>query len=241
MDFYWKKEWTVPAVGAASFLAGALGGVLVTRRKYQIAIDDISEVAFATMQDLEVERENNAGLMSSIGALNDRLNEELKRNDQFRLGVVVPTVEHLEIVDPPESDEQGADRPFDNLGHWTPEDDEEQRAGDGPYILHEDEYARNEKDYRQVDLTWYEGDHILADDQNVPIYNPPKVVGQLIWGRGSSDPDVLYIRNDANKAEYMVSRNPGSYMSEVQGLEAEERAEQDDLKHSQRIPKFRPD
>ena len=57
------------------------------------------------------------------------------------------------------------------------------------------------------------------------------VVGDLRFGHGSNDPNVVYIRNDRLKAEYEVLLNSGSYQEEILGQKFEKEAK-DELKHS---------
>lgn len=112
------------------------------------------------------------------------------------------------------------------------------RANPGkPYILHRDEYYHNEDDLDQVTITYYEGDSILTDDGDVPVYDPEKIVGQLAFGHGSGDPNICYVRNDKLGVEYEVLRDRGYYQVEVLGEEMATDIERKDLKHS--ITKFR--
>lgn len=112
------------------------------------------------------------------------------------------------------------------------------RSEDAPYVLHQDEYFADEKGYRQTQLTYYAGDDILTDDHQVPIYDT-SILGNYVFGQGASDPDSVYIRNDKLKAEYEVVREHTHYQVAVMGLHAEEMAENDELRHSQRILRFR--
>jgi hypothetical protein len=235
MYYEWNTERVAWAAGLAGLATGAACGYLAARRKYQIAIDDISEVALKAMQDLEISRQvldqtqdQLEATQRELDALDQTPEVYDSTQEEHESHPEIPASEDLDVVDEPL-----------HVSKWLPEDDAEARTGDGPYILHQEEFETNYKDYRQVDVTWYDQDKILADDNSVPIYNPDKVVGHLIFGRGSDDPDVCYVRNDANKAEYRVTRVRDSYMRVVQGIEAEEAAEEDELRHSQGIRKFR--
>lgn len=116
---------------------------------------------------------------------------------------------------------------------WNYEEEVKNRTEDEPYILHKDEFWAEEKDYSQSTLTFYEGDRIMVDEENVPVYNHEQVTGPLKFGHGSGDPNVVYIRNDKRHAEYEVLRDTGLYSSEVLGLEIEDNARvNEELKHS---------
>ncbi len=117
----------------------------------------------------------------------------------------------------------------------------EERSKDNPWIMHEDEFHNSTTGFTQVALTWFPEDEILADDKMQPIPNVNKFAGRLEFGRGSSDDDMVYITNPKLELEMEITRIPGaSYTQEMYGVTAEEEAENQDLKHSQKVPKFRP-
>jgi hypothetical protein len=66
------------------------------------------------------------------------------------------------------------------------------------------------------------------------------VTGPLLFGHGSGQEYVVYIRNDERRAEYEVTRVEGRYTIEVLGYELEHDAEVEDIKHSKHM-KFRMD
>lgn len=121
---------------------------------------------------------------------------------------------------------------------WDMELEASQRSSQEPYVLHKDEFYSEESGYSQTTCTWYAGDDIMVDQEDVPIYNHDSVVGPLMFGHGSDDPNVFYVRNDKLKAEYEVLRSTGYYSVDVLGLEIEEEELAKDLKHS-RVMKFR--
>lgn len=128
---------------------------------------------------------------------------------------------------------------FTNEGaiNWDYEEEKEKRSMDKPYILHQDEYFSKETEYSQSTLTYYSGDDILVDEQEVPIYNYKAVVGDLQFGHGSDDPNVVYVRNDKLSGEYEVIKDSGLYEIEVLGNEYESILEKHDLKPN--VMKFR--
>lgn len=149
--------------------------------------------------------------------------------EEFSMGTDNSTDEDLEVVTL-FSDEQ------DN---WDADAEAANRSTDAPYILHKDEYWREELGYTQTTLTYYEGDNVLVDQEEVPIYSHESIVGPLMFGHGSNDQNVFYVRNDKLRAEYEIIRDRGHYAIEVLGLEQEQEIERSVLKHS--LGKFRPD
>ena len=92
--------------------------------------------------------------------------------------------------------------------------------------------------YEQSTLTYYEGDDILVDEHDVPVYNHNLSVGPLNFGHGSNDKNVVYIRSERLESEFEVLREHGLYTVEVLGYEKEE-----EFRHSgyHSVPKFRPE
>jgi len=120
---------------------------------------------------------------------------------------------------------------FKNDDGWDYEQELNNRSNEEPYILHVDEYIGEEMGFKQETLTYYEGDDIMADIIDTPVYNWPAVTGPLKWGHGSKDQNVVYVRNEKLRKEYEILRHSGSFETEVIGLEETE------LQHS--VLKFR--
>lgn len=120
---------------------------------------------------------------------------------------------------------------------WNYELELSTRSSEEPYILHVDEFLNDEMDFKQETLTYYELDDIMADINDVPIYNWISVTGPLNWGHGSGDKNVVYVRNEKLRKEYEILKHNGSFETEVAGANFEYEATE--LKHS--VLKFRDD
>jgi hypothetical protein len=83
-----------------------------------------------------------------------------------------------------------------------------------------------------VTLMYYAGDDILVDELDVPIYNYQKIVGELKFGHGSQDPNIVYVRNEKLQLEYEILNNPESFQVEVLGDTIEGKGETYDFKHA---------
>lgn len=113
---------------------------------------------------------------------------------------------------------------------WNYATELESRSPNVPYVIHEDEYRESEHDYTQTTYTYWEGDDVLTDSDNVPCVDRELTVGfaNLRWGHGSGDTNVVFIRNDRLELEAEVTRDPRSWEEEIQGLDGPEGA----LRHS---------
>lgn len=126
---------------------------------------------------------------------------------------------------------------------WDYEEELSSRAtlkGNNPYVVHKDEFYSEESGFMQNTLCYYAGDDIMCDEEDVPIYNYASLTGPLLFGHGSDDENVVYIRNEKQKAEYEVLYHSGLFSVEVLGLQIEENERVKDLKHSA-IRKLRPE
>lgn len=120
---------------------------------------------------------------------------------------------------------------------WNYDDELSQRSKELPYVIHIEEFVENSMDYRQETLTYYEGDNIMADASDTCVYNHNGLMGELKFGHGSNDPNVVYIRNEGIHMEWEILRHTGHYSIEVLGHTAEDEIERGELKHS--VQKFR--
>lgn len=122
---------------------------------------------------------------------------------------------------------------------WDYDEELRHRSSAAPYILHKDEFYGEEMagdGYSQTTLTYYEGDDIMAKQDDTPLYNYESVVGPLKFGHGSDDPNVFYVRNMRRKEEYEIIHDSGLFSVEVMGIELEDNERVKALK----TDKFKP-
>lgn len=148
---------------------------------------------------------------------------------------------HILTVDEPEELTVNVDPAMVNVfahddAGWDYEEELSTRAKGDPYVIHIEEYIADEMDFRQETLTFYAGDDIMVDSDDTPIYNYAGLMGELKFGHGSRDQNVVYIRNEVLHMEWEILLNPGMFAQEILGLEMEE-ADENELKHS--VQKFR--
>lgn len=174
-------------------------------------------ITVTTLEDLGVVMSDiEQTIIETFEAQDDAYSEEVE-DEQF---VLVDAAPAFTNVFGAEEDE------------WDWEAETAQRGEDAPYVIHIDEFRTDEMNYHQHTLTYYEGDDILADEKDVPIYNYSDLVGDLKFGHGSEDRNIVYVRNDKYGAEYEVILHRGSYEVEVRGMQIEQEFASNDLKHS---------
>jgi hypothetical protein len=222
MQFYIREELRVPAaVGVLAFSAGVGVGYFVCHKRLNGLPYQVEETVDVDWE--EEDREHNQLAMDFAMASRENLEQ-----------TVVEAVTSAKVIDFPHPEPDPEPEMETVEDEWDQEAEEADRGPDAPYVIHREEFFAGTTGYAQDSLEFFAGDGITCDDHQVPVYNADKILGRLEFGRGSGDSDIVYIRNESLKAEYEITRNPGSYQTEVLGIEAEEEAEENDLKHSVR-------
>jgi len=251
-----KKEWVIPAaVGVTSFASGVSVGYFLILRKFRKETEQVnreieeleSETVKLDFERTEITREFNFMVQQCARVLRD-LKEQMavldSHDDQDDYSILLAKSNHPSFVEPDTTGEIDVEDNVVNIfseedSDWDYEVELAQRDPDTPYIIHRDEYFGDEMDCTQTTITYYAGDNILCDERDTPIYNPEKIVGHLIFGHGSNDPNVVYVRNEKLQAEYEVLLDHGHYQVEILGQQIDEELAAQDLKHSHSVLKFR--
>lgn len=206
-----KTRWFVPgATGVTAFVAGVgVGYILGKKRKVEvepemttetIAVPDSKEVAEAKLR-------HPSNTQTSTKVVLDQ-----KAFDRWK---------ELRDSDDVEEEAQIVSIFKNHDDEWDYEAELATRQEHTPYVIHVDEYMGDEMGFTQRTYTFYETDEVLVDEADHPIYNRSEVVGEIKFGHGSNDQNVVYIRNETLKTEYEILRSEGSYEVEVMGYEAE--------------------
>jgi hypothetical protein len=218
-----NQKWVVPAiVGSLSFTAGFFTNHAVNKYK--------------TSKNKDVTEGNVQ--MTIFDDFSDDWDEVVSEVEEFLVA------EHIteEVEAPEDVPEITLNKNVfsGDLSYWNYESELQYRNDGQPYIIHYDEFMTNETNYPQETLTYYRGDDIVADQQDSPIYNYASLMGELRFGHGSNDPNVVYIRNDQIHMEWEVLLHEGSYSYEVAGIDKLQEYEADDIRHAN-DRKFRMD
>lgn len=237
-----KNPWTIPvAVGVAAFGGGFGAGYIFGRRRTMVELVDDPQLTFdfdpprlsGVRHIIEEEEYLSAATEPEVEVVvDDDDDDDIVRSTPIDVFVRENLLEEEEEDTPqPALVEVNV---FENEDEdWDWEVEVASRNPDKPYILHRDEYHRDEMSFTQTTLTYYEGDDIMvSEDDAKPIYNHLVLTGPLLFGHGSGDPNVVLIRNEERRAEYEILRSTGQYTVEVLGLEIEENERVKDIKHS---------
>jgi hypothetical protein len=89
----------------------------------------------------------------------------------------------------------------------------ETESGD-PHIITVEMFNAGEKDYLQPQLIYYKGDDVLVNDRSEIIEDRDVILGPSAlksFGHGSNNPDIVFIRNHSEGADFEVLREHGSF------------------------------
>lgn len=98
-----------------------------------------------------------------------------------------------------------------------------ERQSDEPYIIHVDEFMSST--YDQVTLTYFVADDTLVDEREHMVDDIDGLVGQNhlgMFGRGSKDDNIVYIRNEVIMTDFEVIQSESSYAEAVLGMREDE-------------------
>jgi len=90
-----------------------------------------------------------------------------------------------------------------------------------PFLISHSTYSTIDTEYEQVNLTYFEGDDVLADEMDSVINDTESLVGNdnlLHWGWGSGNHEMVYVQNDELSTVFEIARNKGSYAKDVLGF-----------------------
>jgi hypothetical protein len=119
---------------------------------------------------------------------------------------------------------------------WMLDPSKEDRSSDTPYVITKEEFLRNEPEYEQFSLSYFEADDVLIDPDDDPVADRETLVGDANltqFGEGSGDPNIVYVRCESVETDWEIARHEGSYTKQVLGF----------IEHSHQttLRKFRPD
>lgn len=199
------------AVGLAF---GFYVGYRFQRAKLRVEILKDLEAEYAEMR--REYRENIERQMSKSKPPPDRLVEERGYDSPAPPRPTKPPVpvrEESTLVEEVSTDE------------WNYNKEIQTRDRNHPYIIHENEFREDFPEYSQLQWTYYAADNILVDERDEVVVRPELVVGEKNlkrFGHGTSDPNLLHVRNDRLEIEFEITRSFKSHAEEVLGLDPDE-------------------
>lgn len=250
IEEFLKQPWTIPTIiGVLSFGGGVGLGYFLSKRKFDIFEVDVHDMPSQLKFDFNENKKDKPQVRPPKVVITE---EVAVRKDILKVNNLSELRSSMLSQEEPDEEEVEKEEPYipipvsedsdfiDSFAEWDYEEELPKRTSTAPYILHQEEFYADELNYTQTSLTYYALDNIMADEDDKPVYNHANVTGELRFGHGSGQENVVYIRNDERRAEYEITMLEALYSVEILGLEIENNERVADLKHS-KIPKFRMD
>lgn len=129
-----------------------------------------------------------------------------------------PDVEELEIETDPDLVEEVdyVNRISRNPMHENDPDDVTSwdRSPEYPYVITEAEYRIDMQNFEKNSITYYAGDHVLAEEDGSYIPDRNGTVGDSnleFFGLASGDENILHVRNERVMCDFEVTLDQGKY------------------------------
>lgn len=240
-------------VGTSAFVTGVGVGYIFAARKRVTTVETTVETTIEEHVEYDIEGTDAIADRAQLAldfarAAEDQMEQQAKEDDLHASVIRHPATLKGQLAasllqapprPQPEPDPEPEMSPYED-DNWDQVAEEQDRGPDAPYTIHLEEWHANETNFDQQDLRYFAGDNVLVDGQDVPIYNFETLVGKLEFGHGSGDPDLVFVRNEKARGEYQITRVHHSFQTEILGIEAEEDAEAEDIRHSRHtVLKFR--
>lgn len=232
----WNPEWNRPtAIGAVSFGVGAAVGYAICWHRTKLArsiLESVRDVVDQVEEEIE-EEQPHLPFDKRLEEIEEWTTSRVINEIDIQEVGLDPTADgEIEVIVLEEdteieiADYRAVNRSVfpANTPEWDYDVEIAKRTSEHPYIIHRDEYMNEEAEgYSQSTLTFYQGDEVLVDEQEIPIYDANRIVGtdNLVFGKGSEDPSIVYIRNDKMESEWEIILDTGYYQVEVLGAEIE--------------------
>lgn len=241
-----KSTEAVVALGVAmSAWAGALAQTALTTKrleeKYQLISDE--EIAEAKLYYSRLYKEGEyADPEALLAAKHAGVAQKLIEGLGYRSSEPTPTASEdvplsgEEVVSAVEESLAEAEERVRNIfrdGHPADEQPEEGHSGEetgkeiaaphskAPYIISNEEFARNELDYENIILEYFEADDTLLDERKIPVDDQERMVGENAleqFGFKSKDANLVYVRNEDLGIDFEIQRSSGSYEEQMVGF-----------------------
>lgn len=239
-----SRKAVLAAVSVASFASGAAGSYFFASKKlsakYRLIADEeiLSAKLFYSKQRKEGDYADPVVLVEMAGLVDedDLVEEEIEPSQANLLAGAIEILDNQQytnysnakhIPEPPspreveEVKQSVRNNIFDQARAEYVQDDEQAKMEAGePYIVTVSDYMSGKSGFAQITLSYYTEDDVLANEIDIPVDDERGTVGEdnLRFGCASSDPNIVYVRNDNKGEEYEIIRVEGSFEKEVAGF-----------------------
>jgi len=216
---------------SATCIVWAASGYVFAKKRLEKKYQEIAQEEIDLIRDLYFEKEKKLSIRVDSGPVKEPLEHLIEKQ-----GYGVPTPEDQRYT---EAEQAAIDRAnaeaaqaeleaepeitsvfADHVDEWDWEIEKQIREeghDEVPYVITNEEFDAKEHGWDHVTLTYFEGDDVLADDQDVPVDDQDAMVGLgnlQKFGHGSGDPNVVYVRNPELHIEIEIVHSDKKFVDE---------------------------
>lgn len=183
----------------AMFLAGATVGaatawVCLRKRYEQIAQEEIDSVKAAFAEKKPVFTNEN------------RIDEQVENQHKADIAKLKP-----DLVDYAAKLQEEGYVNYTEHSKKNTEEKKEEPMLDTPYVISPDEFGATDN-YAQISLVYYDGDEVLADEEDEIVEDIAGTVGEDFAEHfGEYEDDSVFVRNDRLRCDYEICKDNRSY------------------------------
>lgn len=183
----------------AMFLAGATVGaatawVCLRKRYEQIAQEEIDSVKAAFAEKKLVFTNEN------------RIDEQAENQHKADIAKLKP-----DLVDYAAKLQEEGYVNYTEHSKKNTEEKKEEPMLDTLYVISPDEFGATD-DYTQISLVYYDGDEVLADEEDEVVEDIAGTVGEDFAEHfGEYEDDTVFVRNDRLRCDYEICKDNRSY------------------------------
>lgn len=183
----------------AMFLAGATVGaatawVYLRKRYEQIAQEEIDSVKAAFAEKKPVFTNEN------------RIDEQAENQHKADIAKLKP-----DLVDYAAKLQEEGYVNYTEHSKKNTEEKKEEPMLDTPYVISPDEFGATDN-YAQISLVYYDGDEVLADEEDEIVEDIAGTVGEDFAEHfGEYEDDSVFVRNDRLRCDYEICKDNRSY------------------------------
>jgi hypothetical protein len=211
----------VLTAAVAGVAAGAVGGYVVAKKRLETKYARLLEEELEATKNFYASVHKTSPGFSTAEEAAKTLGVEVEEG--IHVIAAASALSGYQGNDPIEVDETKIVSIFSRRGRAgeIPPEEMSRRTEEAPYVISSAEFLQGDLEYDQSTITYYEGDGVLAAEDDSPIDDVDQMVGAANlqrFGDYSGDDNVVYIRNDATSMDYHILRSEGKYAEEVAGF-----------------------
>lgn len=188
-------------INVLMFAAGATIGSAVTWKVVKTRYERIAQ------EEIDSTERAYADLFAKLNEPNEGDTEPAECDGQINWS----ELEDLEEGEDDEEDEPSGNEYANVINNYTNEKGGSETVSKLPYTISPYEYGEIDE-YHQIELTYYEGDDVLEDDEGNIVTDREELVGpSALYTFGEYEEDAVFVRNEHLCTDFQILKDYRSY------------------------------